>query len=124
MRPHLKKKLSATVPRACEQTKWSVPVSCERSEPSPLVLGVLRTLKGPEGELLGVTRSYSGLLAPPFFDHFFDIVLEPLFSRFWFQLGPNLTLKLAPKSTINGSKRAPDPNPTCILVSMPFLIDF
>ena len=116
--------ISATVPRACEQTKWSVPGSCERSEPCTLVLGVLRTLKGPEEGYHGVTWGGPGLPAPPFFDHFFDIVLGPQFSRFWCQLGSNLPPNLAPKSTQIRAKRGPNTKPTCIIFSIPFLIDF
>ena len=62
--------------------------------------------------------------ALPFFDHFFDIVLGLQFSRFWCQLGSNLPANLAPKSTQIRSKRGPNTKPTCIIFSIPFLIDF
>ena len=59
-----------------------------------------------------------------FFGHFFDIVLRPQFSRFWCQLGSNLPPNLAPKSTQIRAKRGPNTKPTCIIFSIPCLIDF
>ena len=55
-----------------------------------------------------------------FFCYFLNIVLDPS----WADFGTNLPPNLAPKSTKNRSKRAPNSKPTCIIFSIPFLIDF
>ena len=55
-----------------------------------------------------------------FFCYFLNIVLDPS----WTDFGPNLAPNLAPKSTKNRSKRVPNSKPTCIMFSIPFLIDF
>lgn len=84
-------------------------------------------LEIPEG-FLGAARPNSWITPDHsldiFFDGFFDIVLEPQFFRFWYQLESNLPPNLAPKSTQIRAKRGPNTKPTCIIFSIPFLIDF
>ena len=55
-----------------------------------------------------------------FFCYFLNIVLDPS----WADFGTNLPPILAPKSTKNRPKRAPNSKPTCIIFSIPCLIDF
>ena len=84
-------------------------------------------LEIPKGFLRGQQEDSgdrSGFPATLFFDHFFDIVLGPQFSRFWCQLGSNLPPNLAAKSTQIRPKRDPNPLPSCIIFSIPSLIDF
>ena len=114
--------LSATVPSGTI-------VECSKALKGSLVPGTLGivVLEIPKGFLRGQEIEFLGFLdrvPHPFFDHFFDIVLGPQFSRFWCQLGSNLPPNLAPKSTQIRAKRGPNTKPTCIIFSIPFLIDF
>ena len=84
-------------------------------------------LEIPEG-FLGAARPnfliFPDRAALPFFDDFLDIVLGPQFFRFWCQLGSNLPPNLAAKSTQIRAKRDPNTKPSCIIFSIPCLIDF
>ena len=92
--------------------------SLEPWNPGTVVLEI------PKGFLWGQEPDYSFFSATLFFDHFFDIVLGPQFSRFWCQLGSNLPPNLAAKSTQIRAKRDPNTKPSCIIFSIPCLIDF
>ena len=81
-------------------------------------------LEIPEGFLRGQQEDLSGFALVLFFDHFFDIVLGSQFSRFWCQSGSNLLPNLAAKSTQIRPKRDANPLPSCIIFSIPSLIDF
>ena len=79
------------------------------------------SFKGPTPEFAAWPRVPGFLVI---FRCFFIFVLWSMFDRFWRQVGANLPPKLDPKSTKILSKRVPNAMPTCIMLSMPFAIDF
>ena len=63
---------------------------------------------------------------PPylFFDHFFDIVFDPLLDRFWSQLGPHLASKIDQKSVQELSKSHSKLDPVFGTLLDRFVVDF
>ena len=111
--------ISATVPPGTI-------VECSRVHVGSWDPGMV-VLEIPEGFLGAARPNLSSFLdhsSHPFFDDFLDIVLGPQFFRFWFQLGSNLPSNLAAKSTQIRAKRGSNTKPTCIIFSIPCLIDF